>query len=205
MSPISPRPAAPRRTEICMWPPTWASLPRMFISSALRRDWRRWCAAASTGRRWPSSCGCVPISESFWDRRWATQRSKASRRIRVAQGRAGGSILRRLMASKLGDACHATASRPGSVCPITQRFNVRRRAIAEPTVELCRLLELLSTLPRHGDKPARQLRQAGHVAPELFKLRHRENVFLAFSPALFHLLQGDVGGHTGGQVADPGV
>ena len=44
--------------------------------------------------------------------------------------------------------------------------------------------------------------QSRHIAPQLLELRDREDVFLAVSPALLDVLQGDVRGHPGGDRAD---
>src|SRR5687768_6344814 len=67
----------------------------------------------------------------------------------------------------------ASASRP-----LAQAFHVSRRAVAEPAVKLGLVFQLLA--PGSGDDGVAtgQLRlgEAGHVAPQLFELRHREHV-----------------------------
>ena len=86
------------------------------------------------------------------------------------------------------------ASRLSSFSPIAERVDVGRRTVAEPDVQLGLLLELLAAEPRHDDELAGDLGQAGHVAPELLELGHREDVLLAVAPALLHVLERDVGG-----------
>ena len=81
--------------------------------------------------------------------------------------------------------------------PLAQRLDIRRGAVPQPAVELSRFLELLAAKSRNGDESTVQFGQRGHVTPQLFKLADGEDVFLAFAPALFDVLQGDVGGHAG--------
>jgi len=80
---------------------------------------------------------------------------------------------------------------------------VRCTAIAKPGVELGGFLQLLSPDTRHGDETTTQLRQGRHVPPELFKLSHREDVFLPFAPALLHIFERYVGRKRGFLAALP--
>src|SRR6266545_8353232 len=88
--------------------------------------------------------------------------------------------------------------------PLAQRFDVGSRAVAQPAVQLCLVLELLAAQARDNNETAVNLRNGGHVPPELFKLRYRENILLAVAPALLHVLERDVSGHLCGKRADGG-
>jgi len=79
-----------------------------------------------------------------------------------------------------GIACVAHPPRRESVAPIAQGLDECRGPIAQPTIELRRFFELLSTPAGYGHKAAGKFRKAGHVAPEFFKLRHRQDIFLTF-------------------------
>src|SRR5258708_6462820 len=80
--------------------------------------------------------------------------------------------------------------RRGSL-PRAERLDIRRRAVPDPAVELGLVLELVPAAARHGDEAAIHLRKGRHVAPQLFELADRENVFLAVAPALFDVLERD--------------
>jgi hypothetical protein len=90
-------------------------------------------------------------------------------------------------------------ARRNSVAPVAQGFDECREPIAQPAIKLRRFFELLSTPAGHSHKAAGKFRKAGHVALELFKLRHRQDIFLTFSPAFFDVPQRDIGGHASGQ------
>src|SRR5512140_1308917 len=94
--------------------------------------------------------------------------------------------------------------RSGLFTPVAERLDVGGRSIAQPTVELRLVFEVLATLARYGDVPARQLGQGGHVTPEFFELRYREDVLLALTPALLDFLESDVCGHAPGHRPDCG-
>src|SRR5664280_1196017 len=79
---------------------------------------------------------------------------------------------------------------------------MRRAAVAQPSIELARFLQLLATHTWHCHKAATELRQGRHITPELFKLGHREDIFLTFAPALFDVLERDVGRHARSDTAD---
>src|SRR6516225_344927 len=81
----------------------------------------------------------------------------------------------------------------GGGVPGAEAFDERCGAVAEPAVELGGLFELLAALAGDEDETAVPFRESGHVTPELLELRDREDVFLAFAPALLHVLQRDVG------------
>ena len=98
-------------------------------------------------------------------------------------------------------ACVAHLPRRESMAPVAQGLDECRGPIAQPTIELRRFFELLPTPAGHGHEAAGKFRKAGHVAPEFFKLRHGQDIFLTFPPAFFDVLQRDVGGHAGGQRA----
>ena len=66
------------------------------------------------------------------------------------------------------------------------------------------LFQLLAAEARDQREAALPAGERGHIAPEFFELRHREDVFLALAPALLHVFQGDVGGHALGNGADGG-
>src|SRR5262245_56370521 len=76
----------------------------------------------------------------------------------------------------------ATARESQPSLPLTQALRVRRRAVAEPAVELGRVLELLAAQTRHDDEPALDLGQSREVAPQLFELRNREDILLPVTP-----------------------
>lgn len=78
-------------------------------------------------------------------------------------------------------------------------------AVAEPAVELGGVLELLAAEAGDGEVMGLDGGQAGHVHPEFFKLADGEDVLLAVAPAFFDVLEGDVGGHAGGEAADGGA
>src|SRR5262249_20907855 len=83
--------------------------------------------------------------------------------------------------------------RPGSLTyKITQALYVSRGAVAKPAVHLGGLFELLAAEAWHGHISASEFGEGRHVSPELFKLSDRKDVFLAFAPALFDVLQSDV-------------
>jgi hypothetical protein len=74
-------------------------------------------------------------------------------------------------------------------------------AIAQPAVELRRLLELLAAHASHFDELAVPFGQAGHIAPEFFELSNWEYVLLAFAPSLLHVLERDLRRHARGEFA----
>ena len=82
--------------------------------------------------------------------------------------------------------------------PLTQPVHIRRRAISEPGVELGLGFELLAARAVDEEEAAVEFVEAGHVASELFELSDEEDVFLAAAPALYDVLQGDVGRHVFG-------
>src|SRR5579872_5607096 len=79
--------------------------------------------------------------------------------------------------------------------PVAQRFYIRRGTVAQPAVELRDFLELLAAPAVDHHEAAVEFRERGHVAPELFKLRYREDVLVPLAPALFHVFQRNVSGH----------
>ena len=89
--------------------------------------------------------------------------------------------------------------------PIVEAFKVGSGAIAQPTVELGGIFELLAAEPGHGDVASLDGRELTHISPKFFELANWENVFLAVPPAFFHLLERDVGGHLRGEITDGGV
>src|SRR4051812_42575005 len=60
--------------------------------------------------------------------------------------------------------------------PVAQRAHVRRRALAEPAVELGLVLELLPAAAGDDEEAAGDLRDRRHVAPQLLPLGDGEDV-----------------------------
>ncbi len=98
--------------------------------------------------------------------------------------------------------CETVAGRLG---PVAEIFHAGGGAVTEPAVELSGVLELLAPVTWDYDEIGLDLRERGHVAPQLFKLGYREHIFLAVSPAFFDVFQGDISGHTGGDLTDAGL
>ena len=86
--------------------------------------------------------------------------------------------------------------------PAAKRFDMLRRAVAEPTVELGGVLELLATEAGDGEVAGVGFGEGGEVAPEFLELSDGKDVFLPVSPALFDIFQGDVGGEALGEAAE---
>src|SRR6266540_4195435 len=97
-----------------------------------------------------------------------------------------------------------TSSKAEYLSPLAQSLDVRRRAVAQPAVELRRILQLLAAQARHDDEARIYLRQCRHVAPELLELRHGEDILLPVAPAFLDLFECDIGRHFRGQRADGG-
>ena len=99
------------------------------------------------------------------------------------------------------------ASRRGvstGALPFAERLDGGGAAVAGPAVELGLVLERLAARARDGGEDVGAFGEAGHVAPEFFELGNWIDVFLAVAPALFHVLQCDVGGDARGHRADGG-
>jgi hypothetical protein len=79
----------------------------------------------------------------------------------------------------------------GRFGPAAEGADVVGGAVAEPSVELGGVLELLSAETGDDEVAALGLRQGGDIAPELLELGDREDVFLSVAPAFLHLLQGE--------------
>ena len=74
-----------------------------------------------------------------------------------------------------------------------QVLNVLCGTIAEPTIELSRIFELLTALAADLEKTAIEFWKRCQVAPQFLELRHREHIFLAMTPPLFDVFQSDIG------------
>src|SRR5271157_1823703 len=81
----------------------------------------------------------------------------------------------------------APHSRRQLIAPVTHGLDEGRGAIAQPAIKLRGFFELLATLAGDGYKAAGKFRKASHVAPQLFKLRNREDIFLTFAPAFLDI------------------
>src|SRR5437870_3110515 len=71
--------------------------------------------------------------------------------------------------------------------PGAEGFNVAGGAVAEPTVELGLVFELLAARAGDNDKAAGDFRQSGHIAPEFFKLSDGKNILLPVAPPFFYI------------------
>ena len=94
-------------------------------------------------------------------------------------------------------ALHATVPRrlvSGSR-PFAEAVHVRGGAVPQPPVELSLILELLTTQAGDGEEGASHFGERRHVDPELFPLRHGEDILLAVPPALLDVFDRDVGRH----------
>jgi hypothetical protein len=81
-------------------------------------------------------------------------------------------------------------------------LNVGGGAVPEPSIELGLVFQLLAAQAGDDHKTGGDLGKGGQVTPELLELGDWEDVFLAIAPAFFDLLQSDVGGEAGSELAD---
>lgn len=86
--------------------------------------------------------------------------------------------------------------------PVAEGFDEGGGAVAEPAVELGLVLELLTAGARDHEVAGVDFREGGEVAPEFLELGGGEDVLLTVAPAFLDVLEGDVGGEAGGEVAD---
>ena len=74
---------------------------------------------------------------------------------------------------------------PTFLLPLTKRLHIRRRAVAQPAVQLGLVFELLAAQTGNDDEARIDLGKRGHVAPEFLELRHWKNILLAVPQRFF--------------------
>src|SRR5688500_6190467 len=89
-----------------------------------------------------------------------------------------------------------------SLIKLTQTFDISGGAVADPAVKLGLFLELLAARAGHHKEAAVRLGKRAHVAPELFELSYRKDIFLAVAPAFLHFLECHVSGHALAEMTD---